>query len=38
MMGGGVGAVKVLGGAFMTMLSPVSLLTIGSIEIGAAIS
>ncbi|WP_018000046.1 phage tail length tape measure family protein [Paracoccus sp. N5] len=37
-MGGGVGAVKALGAAFMGMLNPVSLLTIGSIAMGAAFS
>ena len=37
-MGGGVGAVNALGAAFMGMLNPVSLLTIGSIAMGAAFS
>ncbi|WP_062560984.1 phage tail length tape measure family protein [Paracoccus aminovorans] len=37
-MGGGVGAVKALGAAFMGMLNPVSLLTIGSVAMGAAFS
>lgn len=37
-MGGGVGAVKAIGGAFMAMLSPVSLATLGIIAFGAAAS
>ncbi|WP_312526698.1 phage tail length tape measure family protein [Paracoccus sp. (in: a-proteobacteria)] len=37
-MGGGVGAVKALGGAFVAMLNPISLITIGSIAMGAALS
>lgn len=35
-MGGGVGALKALGGAFIGMLNPISLATIGVIGFGAA--
>ncbi|MFD2439729.1 phage tail length tape measure family protein [Paracoccus kondratievae] len=35
-MGGGVGAVKALGGAFLSMINPMSLATIGVIAFGSA--
>lgn len=35
-MGGGVGSVKALGSAFMAMVSPISLVTLGVIGFGAA--
>lgn len=37
-MGGGVGAVKALGAAFIQMINPISLITIGAIAMGAALS